>query len=111
MEVTLSRLLFYDFEVNRQATIEMLGGYGQPVPNWLSFNPDNRTVYGLANETGAFRLDFVYTDDGGLKAYQNLLITVLPVQSSSTEKAKLPINYFLSCSFVVGLCIFMIYSL
>lgn len=38
----------------------MLPVNGAKIPSFLSFNPVNRTLYGKANETGSFRVDFMY---------------------------------------------------
>jgi hypothetical protein len=43
--------------------MEILPVNGNRLPSFLKFNPVNRTLFGKANETGSFRVDFMFSDD------------------------------------------------
>jgi hypothetical protein len=51
-------------------------GSGGIWPKDFKFNPKNRTISGIAQQAGTFRLDYIFTDDLGHKAYANLLLRV-----------------------------------
>jgi hypothetical protein len=55
--------LFKDSNYNYMPKLEILPVYGANFPSFLKFNPTNRTMFGKANETGSFMVDFVYQDD------------------------------------------------
>lgn len=56
-------MLFKDNNDNYMPQLEILPVNGAKFPSFLKFNPTNRTIFGKANETGSFVVDFVYQDD------------------------------------------------
>lgn len=79
-------MLFKDNNDNYMPQLEILPVNGAKFPSFLKFNPTNRTIFGKANETGSFVVDFLYQDDQGRKTYSNLRITVTPVDYSLPNK-------------------------
>jgi hypothetical protein len=88
----------------------MSGVSGQPAPPFISFNPENRTIFGFVSDSvaaGAYRVDITFTDDIDMKAYLNLKITVL----KSEQYSKSSIGWFsaVSLSIFLGSLIYMAY--
>lgn len=73
---TILPIVFADTEANSFPKIAASGGNKQPLPSWLQYNPQNRTVFGYASTVGAFNIDFTFTDDGGLRTYFNIRVRV-----------------------------------
>jgi len=71
--------LFEDPESSSFLPLEARGSAGTTFPDWLQWNKFNRTLYGLANETGTTRIDIIYTDDSGRQTFSNLKIDVVEV--------------------------------
>jgi hypothetical protein len=67
-----------DTNTNFQPKLDILGPNGDQIASFIQFNSLNRSIYGYANQSGSFRVDFVYSDDQGRQTYSNLKITVLP---------------------------------
>eukprot|EP00347_Sterkiella_histriomuscorum_P021608 403333387 len=106
-ETTLQIRLFIDIETNRNATIQIQGANGVALPSWVQFNQDNRTVFGQGLDPGIYRVDFIYQDDGGLKAYSNVKITVL--DKTRINKNKIVWNYVLTMASITAFLLYMTY--
>ena len=106
-ESTLSIRLFKDVETNRNATLSITGGNGVELPSWVQFNHDNRTVFGQGLDSGIYRVDFTYMDDGGLKSYCNLKLTV--IDKSRVNEEKIVVNYVLMLSTMVAFLLYLTY--
>jgi hypothetical protein len=76
------------------------------LPYWINFNKDNRTIYGIANETGTFNIDYVFIDSSGLKSFSNVRLAVTP---KNYNKYSMIILYLLSTSIFAALGVFFIY--
>src|SRR3569833_650243 len=51
----------------------------------MSFNPANRTVFGIANTTGVYSVDVYYKDDAGYLAFSNFRLAILPRATSQFD--------------------------
>jgi hypothetical protein len=87
----------------------MMGAYGKEKPEWLSYNPDNRTLTGFANESGSYRVDFIYQDDVGARTYSNMRITVLPRPTTFASDSKLLISQYLALAWFIAMFIYLAY--
>ena len=75
-------LMFQDKNNNYMPIMEILPVNGNKLPSFLKFNQVNRTLYGKANESGSFRVEFMFSDDQGRKTFSNIRITVTPADYS-----------------------------
>lgn len=74
-EYTFPEDLFdYDSELGPKFVVQMSSGGLWPKD--FTFSPENRTISGLAQQAGTFRVDYIFSDDLGHKAYTNLLLRV-----------------------------------
>lgn len=79
-------------------------GSGGIWPEDFKFNSENRTISGIAQQAGTFRLDYIFTDDLGHKAYANLLLRVQPALPFSL----LPLTLSTALTFL-AICIYIAY--
>jgi len=73
----------------------------------MRFNWRNRTIYGKPPSTGVWRFDFIFEDEGGLKAYANAKLTVKAQGSFFSSKyIKL---FIIVGSALMGWCVYWAY--
>ena len=68
---------FYDKETNYYPFINATGPYLQTLPEWLSYNQRNRSLYGVPPSEGVWRVDLHYFDDIGAYSIINVKITAI----------------------------------
>ena len=75
----------------------------------MTFNARNRSIYGVPQEIGVFRIDVKYTDDSGKIAFINTKVTVIPRPETYAKKELILIG--LSISFFFGFLIYQVYMI
>jgi hypothetical protein len=109
-KTTLSLLAFSDVEtLLYDGVFNCTGVSGGPLPDWMIFNADNRTVMGIPPAVGVYRVEFSWTDGSGVQtAYSNFKITVLP--PPGFDYAEMAFNLLTQATFWVFV-VFWIYFL
>lgn len=80
---TVNPKLFWDpFNDNWSPRTFCEGSHSHPLPDWLSYNERNRTIYGWANKDaeGVHSVDCTFFDDQGESIYANFRIIVAPAK-------------------------------
>ena len=77
------------------------------MPDWLTFNPRNRSVYGTPTEEGIFHIDVHYFDDANEAALINIKLTVK--SEPAEDRAALYVLSILSLSMLVGMTSFFVF--
>jgi len=103
----LQRKLYQDPEFNFFAETECVGAGGMELASWLSYNPSNRTVHGVAEDLGVYLVDCIHSDDAGAKTYSNFKIEVIPVEDEVVTFVRL---YYLTFWALVPFLIYLSYA-
>lgn len=85
----------------------MQGSNKTPLPGWLKFDTYNKTLFGYANETGVYRVDFTFTDDAGLKTYSNMKIKV--IEDTTVTDKKIPL-FVGTIAIFFGFMVYFVYA-
>jgi hypothetical protein len=59
---TLPDSIFFDDDGNKTLTYTATLGDGKPLPTWLSFNAETKTLSGTATDAGSLRIKLIATD-------------------------------------------------